>query len=81
MSFDGYMTDVLADAASKYIVEQTEKDKPFMVYLSFNAVHTPMEATQEDLDKFDGHDRQLLAAMTWAVDRGIGEVIKALKEI
>ncbi len=80
VSFDGYMTDVLADAASKYIVEQTEKDKPFMVYLSFNAVHTPMEATQEDLDKFDGHDRQLLAAMTWAVDRGIGEVIKALKE-
>lgn len=80
VSFDGYLTDVLADAASNYIVEQAEKEKPFMVYLSFNAVHTPMEATQEDLDKFDGHERQLLAAMTWAVDRGIGEVITTLKE-
>ena len=80
VSFDGYMTDVLADAASNYIVEQAAKEKPFMVYLSFNAVHTPMEATQEDLDKFDGHERQLLATMTWAVDRGIGEVIKTLKE-
>lgn len=80
MSFDGYMTDVLANAASKYIKEQSKQQKPFMMYLAFNAVHTPMEATQEDLNRFAGHPRQKLAAMTWAVDRGIGKVINSLKE-
>lgn len=80
LSFDGYMTDLLADAASKYIKAQSKQQKPFMMYLAFNAVHTPMETTLEDLDRFKEHPRQKLAAMTWAVDRGIGNVIDALKE-
>lgn len=80
VSFDGYMTDVLGSAASVYIEEQVQKETPFMVYLAYNAVHTPMEATKEDLERFEGHERQQLAAMTWALDRSIGEVIKTLKE-
>lgn len=78
--FDGYLTDVLADNAIQYIEQKSSEKKPFMMYLAFNAVHTPMEATQEDMDRFKGHDRQTLAAMTWAVDRGIGKVIDKLKE-
>ena len=80
VSFEGYMTDVLGSAASTYIEEQVEKKTPFMVYLAYNAVHTPMEATQEDLDRFEGHERQQLAALTWALDRSVGEVIKTLKQ-
>lgn len=78
--FDGYLTDVLADNATEYIEKQSEKDEPFMMYLAFNAVHTPIEATKEDLKLFEGHKRKKLAAMTWAVDRGIGKVINKLKE-
>ncbi len=78
--FDGYLTDVLADEAASYIEKQSIADKPFMMYLAFNAVHTPMEATDEDMARFKGHPRQKLAAMSWAVDRGIGTVIKKLKE-
>lgn len=78
--FDGYLTDILANNAAEYIDEQSEKDQPFMLYLAFNAVHTPLEATKEDLKLFEGHKRQKLAAMTWAVDRGIGTVIEKLKE-
>lgn len=78
--FDGYMTDILAENARKYIEEHSKKEKPFMMYLAFNAVHTPMEATKEDMKLFEGHKRQKLAAMTWAVDRGIGKVIDKLKE-
>ena len=78
--FDGYMTDVLAENASQYIEEHSRKEKPFMMYLAFNAVHTPMEATEQDMKLFEGHKRQKLAAMTWAVDRGIGKVIDKLKE-
>ena len=80
VKFDGYMTDVLGKAASDYIKEQNKKQKPFMLYVAFNAVHTPMEAVQEDLNRFNGHPRQKLAAMTWAVDRAIGSIVHTLKE-
>lgn len=80
VKFDGYMTDVLANAAVEYLDKQKDSDKPFMMYLAFNAVHTPMEATKEDMARFEGHPRQKLAAMTWAVDRGIGTVVDKLKE-
>ena len=78
--FEGYMTDVLTDDATRYIEEQSGKNKPFMMYLAYNAVHAPMEATKSDLKRFENHPRQHLAAMTWAVDRGIGKVIDKLKE-
>lgn len=80
LSFDGYLTDVLANAATEYIEQRKDSAKAFMMYLAFNAVHTPMEATKKDLALFEGHPRQKLAAMTWAVDRGIGQVIDKLKE-
>ncbi len=73
--FEGYMTDVLADGAIRFF-EQNQK--PFFMYLSFNAVHTPLDATKEDLELFKNHPRQKLAAMTWAVDRAIGKVINVL---
>lgn len=80
LNFDGYMTDVLADAAVDYLDKQKDSERPFMMYLAFNAVHTPMEATKEDMERFEGHHRQKLAAMTWAVDRGIGKVVDKLKK-
>lgn len=80
LSFNGYMTDVLADAAVDYLDKQKGSGKPFMMYLAFNAVHTPMEAAKEDMARFEGHSRQKLAAMTWAVDRGIGKVVDKLKK-
>lgn len=79
ITFDGYLTDVLADEAASYIEKSADTDAPFLMYLAFNAVHTPLEATDEDMARFDGHPRQKLAAMTWAVDRGIGKVVQALK--
>ncbi len=74
--FDGYLTDVLADGAIDFMKKNT---KPFMMYLAFNAVHTPLEATTEDLNRYKGHPRQKLAAMTWALDRAIGKVIRHLE--
>ncbi len=78
--FDGYLTDVLAQGATEYISTFAKAENPFMLYLAFNAVHTPMEASEEDLARYEGHPRQTLAAMTWAVDRGIGQVIDQLKQ-
>lgn len=50
------------------------------MYWAPNAVHTPMEASQSDMEKFKGHPRQKLAAMTWALDRAVGTIIDALKQ-
>lgn len=77
VKFDGYLTDVFSEKAVEFI---KNTDQPFMMYLAYNAVHTPMQATQEDLDRFSGHPRQKLAAMTWALDRGVGTVVQGLKE-
>lgn len=75
--FDGYLTDRFTDKAIDFI---QESNQPFMLYLSYNAVHTPMEALPEDMARFKGHPRQKLAAMTYALDRGVGRVVQALKE-
>lgn len=78
---EGYLTDVLADKAVQFIKEN--KDRPFFLYLSFNGVHTPMEAKTEDLRKFPGLSgkRKTLAAMTLAVDRACGRVLDQLRKL
>jgi len=77
VSFEGYLTDRLGDKAVDFIGKN--KDKPFFIYWAPNAVHTPMEATPEDLALFDGHPRQKLAAMTWALDRAVGNIVEKLE--
>ncbi len=75
--FDGYMTDVLGNQSVKYI--EDNGDSPFFMYLSYNAVHTPMHAKKEDLEKFKNHPRKELAAMTWSLDENIGKLLKILE--
>jgi arylsulfatase A-like enzyme len=78
VKFDGYLTDVLGDKAVGYIKQN--KHHPFFMYWAPNAVHTPMEATKADLEKFANHPRQKLAAMTFALDRAIGKIVDELKK-
>lgn len=77
VSFDGYLTDVLGNKAVNYI--QQNKEQPFFMYWAPNAVHTPMEASEADMQKFANHPRQKLAAMTFALDRAVGNIINELK--
>ena len=76
VGFDGYLTDVFTDKAIAFMNESTQ---PFMLYLAYNAVHTPMQATPEDLARFKNHPRPKLAAMTYALDRGVGRIVESLK--
>ncbi len=77
VGFDKYLSYELGDKAVEYI--KNRNDQPFMMYLAYNAVHGPYEATPEDLALFEGHPRQMLAAMSYAVDKSIGQVVDALK--
>jgi arylsulfatase A-like enzyme len=75
----------LTDAAVKFI--ESNKDGPFFLYLSHHAVHTPVEATDELIDKYqdnppwDGHDNPKYAAMTEHTDDGVGRVLDKLDEL
>lgn len=78
---NGYLTDVLADETNLFI--KRNKDKPFFVVLSFNAVHTPMQAENKDLKEFPdlSGTRKELAAMTLSLDRACGRVFEQLKKL
>lgn len=78
---EGYLTDVLAEDAAKFI--ERNKGNPFFIFLSFNAVHTPMMATETDLAQFPNLEgkRKELAAMTLALDRACGVVLDKLDEL
>ncbi len=76
-----YLTDAFADKTVAFIEEN--KDHPFFVFLSFNAVHTPMEPDEKDLETFPNltEKRQKLAAMTLSMDRACGRVLQKLKDL
>ncbi len=79
----GYLTDILSDEAELFIHKNA--NKPFYLYLSFNAVHYPWQVPQhyvDRLDKLNVHheDRRVFAAMALAMDDGIGRVMQALRE-
>ena len=74
-----YLTDALADEACRFIREETAE--PFFLFVSFNAVHTPMQADPADRAMFPELDgkRRTLAQMTFSMDRAIGKIIDALE--
>lgn len=78
---EGYLTDALADEAMDFI--EKNKEKPFFIFLAFNAVHTPMDARPEDMAEFPEFTglRQKVAAMTLAMDRACGKVMDKLEEL
>jgi arylsulfatase A-like enzyme len=78
----GYTTDAFAARAVSFI--ERHRDQPFFVYLSFNAVHLPLEATQPYLDRFPGiqnEPRRTFAAMLSALDDGVGVVVEKLRDL
>jgi arylsulfatase A-like enzyme len=78
---EGYLTDALAEEATAFMARN--RDRPFFLFLSFNAVHTPMHATEEDLEQVKGLSgkRRQLAAMTIALDRACGKVMAQLEAL
>ncbi len=75
-----YLTDAFAREAVAFV--DRHKDQPFFLYLAFNAVHTPMQATDERLTRFAGiadKERRTYAGMLTAMDEGVGKVLDALR--
>ncbi|MCZ8370198.1 MAG: arylsulfatase [Porphyrobacter sp.] len=50
---DFYSSRFIVDTAIRYLAS-TDPDKPFFVYLPFQAVHIPVQAPQEFIDHYEG---------------------------
>jgi arylsulfatase A-like enzyme len=77
---EGYTTDLIGADAVKFIGKQDPK-KPFYLYLTFNAPHTPYLAPQETIAKYSSiadPTRRTYAAMVDCLDENIGKVVAAL---
>ncbi|MCI0623557.1 MAG: sulfatase-like hydrolase/transferase [Acidobacteria bacterium] len=79
--FKGYLTDVLAEKAAAFV--ERNKQKPFFLYLAFNAVHTPMHAPDRLLQRFErisDMKRRTYLAMTAALDEAVGTLLRQLRQ-
>jgi arylsulfatase A-like enzyme len=74
-----YTTDAFGREAVAFI--ERHKGQPWFLYLAFNAVHTPMEATDARLAKFQNiadNKRRTYDGMMLAMDEAIGKVRQKL---
>lgn len=74
-----YLTDFFTDEGLDWIDSQSGKDanQPWFMFLSYNAPHTPMQATEEDLAQFahlENPKRRTYAAMMLGLDRSVGRI-------
>ena len=75
----GYSTDLIAEEAAQRI-EKRDPAKPLFLYVTFNAVHTPLEIAARHKDAFRDlkDNRRKYACMLTAMDEGVGRIDRAL---
>ncbi len=78
-----YLTDREADEAVSFI--EKNKDKAFFLNLCNYAVHTPIQAKDSLIKKYESkpvtnHNRANYAAMLESVDDAVGAIVKCLEE-
>ncbi len=77
---DEYLTEAITREALRFI--ENHKDDPFFLFVPHLAVHQPLQVTQAYYDRFphiSDESQRVYAAMTAALDDGVGEILDALK--
>jgi len=81
-----YLTDRPADEAVKFI--EKNKDRPFFLYLSHFAVHTPIQGRADLVAKYKAkrragltHQNAAYAAMVESLDASVGRIRAKLREL
>lgn len=75
-----YLTDYFSGRAVDYITQN--RNRPWFLYVAYNAPHTPLQAPEADLaanNHIDSKPRRTFAGMMTALDRGIGRIVDALE--
>ena len=77
----GYTTDLLAAEADRWIAKR-DPQRPFFLYMPWNAPHSPLQAPQDLLAKYASiadPKRRSYLAMVEALDRGVGQVLARIE--
>ncbi|MEX0773971.1 MAG: sulfatase [Balneolales bacterium] len=79
-----YLTDREADEALQFI--QEHQDQPFFLHLAHYAVHTPIQAKEEIVERFGRKAKTnqkdpVYAAMVYSVDQAVGSILHKLREL
>ena len=77
-----YLTDAFTREAVSFI--QRHATQPFFLYLAYNAVHkpynTPPKSYMDRVASIANSNRRIYAAMTLALDDGVGQVLQTLQQ-
>ncbi len=80
-----YLTDRLTDEAIEFV--EKNKSKPFLLFLSFYSVHTPIQGKEELVEKYINKTSPYsrynsgYAAMIESVDQNIGRLLQKLNTL
>lgn len=76
-----YLTDEFSEEALQFV--DRHHNKPFFLYLAYNAPHGPLQASEKYLARFPNikdPKRKTYAAMVSALDDGVGRLLDKLRE-
>ena len=79
---EGYATDLIAAEAERVIEARKNNDRPFFMYVAFNAVHGPLNPPPE-FPGLEGDEDDPLAirrAMLANLDKAVGRISKAIDD-
>lgn len=81
----GHATDLFTDWTVDYLNQRKENQQPFLLYLAYNAPHTPIQPPQDWLAKVKARQpslpdrRAALVALIEHMDDGVGKVMQTLE--
>lgn len=76
-----YLTDAFTREAVDFI--DRNQDRPFFLYLAYNAVHSPLQGADAYMKRFEHIDdiqRRIFAAMLSNLDDSVGSVLQKLRD-
>lgn len=83
---DPHNTDTIVNLSLDFLEKQ--KNEPFFLYVSFNAIHDPLMETKENIDRFEGksgkhliENNAIIGAMLKRMDKGIGKILQKIDEL
>lgn len=80
---DFYTTQQYATRAVDWL-SKVKKDQPWLLYVPFNALHAPLQAPQEYLDRFKNisdETRRTFAAAMAAMDDTVGKILEKVRDM
>jgi arylsulfatase A-like enzyme len=82
---DGHATDLFTDWACEYIETSAPRDEPYLLYLAYNAPHSPIQPPATWVQRVRARDPDLpekrakFVAFVEHLDDGIGRVLRSIE--